>query len=176
MLADNYDEAFGEIFRVLWWVHILIDAFWILEFLLVVCVVILVAPFYCVYQCLHPPGASKKVISKLPKVAFERESWGDFNLDCSVCLADFEEGEQLRRLPCTHHFHIDCVDQWLVINKTCPICRKPITEPESDARGDRENIGADNNQEANNNDADVDSVVVDVSPSDSSSTASVSEV
>lgn len=45
---------------------------------------------------------------------------------CAVCLCDFEAGNQLRTLPCSHKFHADCVDQWLQINKTCPICKHEI--------------------------------------------------
>lgn len=45
---------------------------------------------------------------------------------CTICLSEFEEGEDVRRLPCMHLFHIECVDQWLSTNKKCPICRVDI--------------------------------------------------
>uniref|UniRef100_A0A182FAA9 RING-type domain-containing protein n=1 Tax=Anopheles albimanus TaxID=7167 RepID=A0A182FAA9_ANOAL len=48
---------------------------------------------------------------------------------CTICLSQFEVDNDVRRLPCMHLFHKDCVDQWLVTNKHCPICRVDI-EPE----------------------------------------------
>lgn len=45
---------------------------------------------------------------------------------CTICLCDFQEEEDVRRLPCMHLFHIECVDQWLPNNKRCPICRVDI--------------------------------------------------
>ncbi|XP_033326801.1 uncharacterized protein LOC117220694 isoform X1 [Megalopta genalis] len=45
---------------------------------------------------------------------------------CTICLSEFEDCECVRRLPCMHLFHIDCVDQWLRTNKRCPICRVDI--------------------------------------------------
>lgn len=45
---------------------------------------------------------------------------------CTICLSEFEDCESVRRLPCLHLFHIDCVDQWLCTNKRCPICRVDI--------------------------------------------------
>ena len=45
---------------------------------------------------------------------------------CTVCLTEFEIGEDVRRLPCMHLFHTGCVDQWLRTNKRCPICRVDI--------------------------------------------------
>ncbi|UYV81556.1 RNF111 [Cordylochernes scorpioides] len=45
---------------------------------------------------------------------------------CTICLSEFEEGENVRRLPCMHLFHMGCVDQWLGTNKRCPICRVDI--------------------------------------------------
>ena len=34
--------------------------------------------------------------------------------ECAVCLADFEEGDTLRELPCGHVFHLECCDKWLL--------------------------------------------------------------
>nr|CAD7426783.1 unnamed protein product [Timema monikensis] len=45
---------------------------------------------------------------------------------CTICLSEFEDNEDVRRLPCMHLFHIECVDQWLGTNKRCPICRVDI--------------------------------------------------
>ncbi|KAH9935659.1 uncharacterized protein B0H18DRAFT_976726 [Fomitopsis serialis] len=46
---------------------------------------------------------------------------------CPICIVDFEEGDDLRVLPCEgkHRFHRDCVDQWLLeLSSSCPICRQ----------------------------------------------------
>eukprot|EP00658_Telonema_sp_P-2_P047327 TRINITY_DN36003_c0_g1_i1.p1 TRINITY_DN36003_c0_g1~~TRINITY_DN36003_c0_g1_i1.p1 ORF type:complete len:386 (+),score=78.25 TRINITY_DN36003_c0_g1_i1:113-1270(+) len=58
----------------------------------------------------------------------EAEKGQTSSVACAVCLSDFESGEDLRVLPCEHSFHSGCVDQWLGINKTCPICKQEITE------------------------------------------------
>ncbi|KAK0584141.1 hypothetical protein LWI29_008252 [Acer saccharum] len=43
---------------------------------------------------------------------------------CSICLREFEDGEDIRILPkCKHQFHIDCIDSWLYSHSTCPLCR-----------------------------------------------------
>lgn len=45
---------------------------------------------------------------------------------CSVCLADFEQGDSLRTLECGHRFHVGCVDQWLFQSGQCPVCKKTV--------------------------------------------------
>lgn len=51
---------------------------------------------------------------------------------CTICLCDFIEAEDVRRLPCMHLFHIECVDQWLPTNRRCPICRVDIENKNSE--------------------------------------------
>lgn len=41
---------------------------------------------------------------------------------CSICTEDFTEGTRLRKLPCGHVFHPQCVDPWLINRaRTCPL-------------------------------------------------------
>ncbi|CAG8625198.1 1042_t:CDS:2, partial [Acaulospora morrowiae] len=49
---------------------------------------------------------------------------------CSICLSSYEDGEELRHLWCSHHFHKDCVDEWLSLNRRCPMCRMDVVEME----------------------------------------------
>ena len=45
---------------------------------------------------------------------------------CPICIVDFEEGDDIRVLPCDgkHCFHQYCVDPWLLkLSSSCPICR-----------------------------------------------------
>ncbi|XP_028905285.1 RING finger protein 215 [Ornithorhynchus anatinus] len=45
---------------------------------------------------------------------------------CAVCLDRFCKNQFLRVLPCLHEFHRDCVDPWLLLQQTCPLCKHNI--------------------------------------------------
>ena len=45
---------------------------------------------------------------------------------CSICLGWYEDGDDLRILPCSHHFHQGCADEWFKITATCPLCVRTI--------------------------------------------------
>ena len=40
--------------------------------------------------------------------------------------AEFEAAEEVKVLPCRHFYHTECADQWLAINRACPVCGKDI--------------------------------------------------
>nr|XP_043639904.1 putative RING-H2 finger protein ATL21A [Erigeron canadensis] len=52
---------------------------------------------------------------------------------CPICLSKYKPREALRTIPeCNHYFHLDCIDEWLKLNATCPMCRN---SPERDIFG-----------------------------------------
>lgn len=46
---------------------------------------------------------------------------------CSICLSEFDELERIKEMPCSHYFHVQCLDTWLKSNASCPICRSPCS-------------------------------------------------
>ncbi|KAI3748489.1 hypothetical protein L6452_11587 [Arctium lappa] len=50
---------------------------------------------------------------------------GDANgSGCSICLGDYKPADVIRLLPeCGHLFHRKCIDTWLKVHPTCPVCR-----------------------------------------------------
>lgn len=67
---------------------------------------------------------------------------------CPICIIDFQEGDDLRVLPCEgkHRFHQECVDQWLLeLSSSCPICREDFHALETMILGEAEGDGVDTN-------------------------------
>ncbi|KAK1864916.1 hypothetical protein I4F81_007452 [Pyropia yezoensis] len=40
---------------------------------------------------------------------------------CAVCLFEPEDGESVRRLPCSHLYHAHCIEAWAARNNRCPL-------------------------------------------------------
>ncbi|KAK9132290.1 hypothetical protein Scep_011818 [Stephania cephalantha] len=47
---------------------------------------------------------------------------------CSICIDGFKVDEKIGSLSCGHEFHINCIKDWLIVNNTCPICRRSALE------------------------------------------------
>jgi len=44
--------------------------------------------------------------------------------DCAVCL-DLLQARDATRLECGHAFHSACIDRWVSLKPSCPVCRAP---------------------------------------------------
>ncbi|KAJ7525951.1 hypothetical protein O6H91_17G075400 [Diphasiastrum complanatum] len=108
------------------------------------------------YAISDQEGASEEDINLLPKYKFRRtgsikEALGDKpqlqggimtlsgssdpmdervlsaeDAECCICLSTYDDGAELHELPCNHHFHCVCIDKWLRMNATCPLCKYNI--------------------------------------------------
>ena len=56
----------------------------------------------------------------------------DSEVKCLVCQHEYADQERLRRLPCGHVFHAECVDEWLTTHDSCLYCRKCIVDESED--------------------------------------------
>ncbi|KAM3190175.1 hypothetical protein ACQJBY_068400 [Aegilops geniculata] len=75
-------------------------------------------------------GVSANTLASLPSVTYQAEDNQDSNMEqCVICRVEFEEGESLVALPCKHSYHSDCINQWLQLNKVCPMCSAEVSTP-----------------------------------------------
>ncbi|KAL3520923.1 hypothetical protein ACH5RR_019072 [Cinchona calisaya] len=84
-------------------------------------------------------GLNEATLLNYPKLLYSqaksyRGDQQDSSIDasgCSICLVDYKNTDMLRLLPdCGHIFHLECIDPWLKLHPTCPICRSsPVPTP-----------------------------------------------
>jgi len=78
------------------------------------------------------PGLDQATLDSYPTSVFseEKKKEGDQS-GCSICLGDYKDSDLLRMLPdCGHAFHLACIDSWMKIHATCPMCRSsPLPSP-----------------------------------------------
>ena len=77
-------------------------------------------------------GLDTRVFKKRENTNLSEEEEEEEEECCCICLTEYEENQVIRMLPCGHHYHRECVDEWLKVNATCPTCRTSIV-PETAA-------------------------------------------
>ncbi|XP_072520567.1 RING finger protein 215 isoform X1 [Salminus brasiliensis] len=82
---------------------------------------------------LHPKQDLLKHLSSLKTRTYRQpKAWTDPTHgqpetdSCAVCLEQYNNNQCLRVLPCLHEFHRDCVDPWLLLQQTCPLCKRSV--------------------------------------------------
>ena len=63
----------------------------------------------------NPNDIEKKEIKYNNEIHNDRE--------CTICLEEYEENNELYQLQCGHYYHKECIDDWLLKHQTCPLCR-----------------------------------------------------
>lgn len=89
-------------------------------------------------------GLSPSAIAAIPTYTYQRDikhgggSSGGW-AQCAICLSFLEEGEMVRQLPgCKHLFDVECIDKWLNLHATCPLCRSLISDRIAESEKDLE--------------------------------------
>ncbi|RXH80001.1 hypothetical protein DVH24_041148 [Malus domestica] len=103
---------------------------------------------------LKQDGASKEDIEQLSKFRFRKVAnekvAGDvqggvmtecgtdspIEHECCICLSCYDDGVELRQLPCAHHFHCFYINKWLFINTTYPLYKYNILKSSSQNQGE----------------------------------------
>lgn len=82
--------------------------------------------------CKGSPPAALKVVEDLPFVEFTAEELSNEDVVCAVCKDNIVLEDKVRRLPCCHYYHQDCIVPWLSIRNTCPVCRYELPTDDPD--------------------------------------------
>lgn len=91
-------------------------------------------------------GLDPVVVETFPVFIYSALKIEKGDLECAVCLSEFDDNQKLRLLPKCHHvFHHDCIDAWLVSHVTCPVCRAKLTPDSIELEDDPERPTESNN-------------------------------
>ncbi|KAL5223284.1 hypothetical protein ABZP36_027997 [Zizania latifolia] len=77
------------------------------------------------------PPAAKSAVEALPSAVVVAGGEGEGE-ECAVCRDGVAAGERVKRLPCSHRYHEECIVPWLGVRNSCPLCRfeLPTDDPQ----------------------------------------------
>jgi E3 ubiquitin-protein ligase ATL6/9/15/31/42/55 len=81
----------------------------------------------------HERGLDRESLNSFAVVKYDQQKSEHLDSElkkCAICLSEFEDGEEIKFLLCTHRFHSNCIDPWLEKHSTCPICKKDFSQME----------------------------------------------
>lgn len=68
-----------------------------------------------------PP--SKEILDQCENYKYSNNTNND---SCVICICEFEEQEEVKKLTCNHIFHKSCIEEWLKNHSTCPVCKHSL--------------------------------------------------
>ncbi|KAG4208955.1 hypothetical protein ERO13_A03G165500v2 [Gossypium hirsutum] len=73
-------------------------------------------------------GLSADSLASLPSIKYKAgSSQTGSNDSCVICRVDYDDGDSLTVLSCKHSYHPECINNWLKINKVCPVCSAEVS-------------------------------------------------
>ncbi|CAF1499556.1 unnamed protein product [Adineta steineri] len=74
--------------------------------------------------------STQQILDKSPIIIYDPDNkdnvFSDDSPMCAICLESFENNEKLRKLVCSHYYHLTCIDPWLLAHQSCPLCNRNI--------------------------------------------------
>lgn len=62
----------------------------------------------------------------------EEKEIDDSDMCCTICIENFQEGQEVRVSPCSHFFHPSCIEGWVSMKSVCPNCKRELRESSDD--------------------------------------------
>lgn len=126
-------------------VKVIVGYYCVLAFVLVIAPAFFVTVSLCLIRRglirlpRSPDAAPEDLIENLPTVPFDPVTFNDsgepgtYPSSCPVCLEVFGPESVIKKTPCGHVFHKDCLGGWLQVARSCPLCRTDLTDPNAAA-------------------------------------------
>ena len=68
-------------------------------------------------------GIEPSMLQKMRVITFNEEMVDQGIVRCSICFADFKNGDRIKEFPgCRHNHHIKCLELWMSFEAKCPDC------------------------------------------------------
>jgi len=91
-------------------------------------------PNKCIYLCFG--GYTTVEIEKLQQIAIDNLLFksvdkyniitNEFNTNCTICINNYNENDNIIKLNCGHMYHPKCLIPWLQNQMSCPICKEIV--------------------------------------------------
>ncbi len=69
---------------------------------------------------------SEQLLPHITHVQFVQRKFDeskDYSSACTICLNSFDSTSTIIVLPCLHEYDQSCIEQWLQVQSSCPMCR-----------------------------------------------------
>lgn len=65
--------------------------------------------------------------TNLPEWIIDEQFVNKETQTCVICIDTYMKGDKVNGLPnCSHYFHANCINTWLVGSNDCPVCRSQV--------------------------------------------------